>query len=271
MYVSWSEIKKVNHSNGREAKKRRRIGRLNKSANQAGIVLPPPSLPFVRCRQGRGGENEMQRMHERRNATADGFNAGPKGGGWRTWSNMARQTDMRALACETSHQRSSNDMLSVPYLASRLSPPAPSSVCSVCARTLRWTREKGKKGGERSPVPIDFQPETTAQQRSPSAYASSSKASDCQAASLAVSGGARASNTPGLSAVSGFFCSGVGILRLSLSLSVASLCRLCRLSIVSLYRLDRGQRSKSRWNSAVQKEHLYTRGLEANVKVAMWT
>lgn len=67
--------------------------------------------------------------------------------------------------------------------ASRLSPPAPPAC--LCALTILW--RTWKRG---VPVPIDFEPETTAQQRAPSSYASSSKASDCQAASLARSGGA---------------------------------------------------------------------------------
>ncbi|OAL66605.1 hypothetical protein A7C99_1993 [Trichophyton rubrum] len=54
----------------------------------------------------------------------------------------------------------------------------------LCALTILW--RAWKRG---VPVPIDFEPETTAQQRSPSSYAGSSKVSDCQAASLARSGG----------------------------------------------------------------------------------
>lgn len=69
-----------------------------------------------------------------------------------------------------------------------MSPPAPPALL-VRALTILW--RPWEKGVLPVPVPIDFEPETTAQQRSPSSYASTSKASDGQAASLARSEGGR--------------------------------------------------------------------------------
>ncbi|EGE09170.1 hypothetical protein TEQG_08834 [Trichophyton equinum CBS 127.97] len=118
----------------------------------------------------------MQRMHERRSATADGFDAGQKG-----TARRGRQTDgspplpLTPGNPEDRGREMLLSSLSCVYLASRMSPPAPPALL-VRALTILW--RPWEKGVLPVPVPIDFEPETTAQQRSPSSYASTSKASD---------------------------------------------------------------------------------------------
>ncbi|KAG5210868.1 hypothetical protein GTR04_5262 [Trichophyton interdigitale] len=194
----------------------------------------------------------MQRMHERRSATADGFDAGPKG-----TARRGRQTDgsppppLTPGNPEDRGREMLLSSLSCVYLASRMSPPAPPALL-VRALTILW--RPWEKGVLPVPVPIDFEPETTAQQWSPSSYASTSKASDGQAASLARSEGGREHPTRRdcLPSRLLFWLSG-GVARCWLGLWrwLLGFCILCLRAFFFLARLDRGRRSKSRWNSAV--------------------